>query len=291
MFSEDYHPKICVAGVGDLSLSVLDCMMNSDKGEGIAFMHLKDCDLQSCEAIQRSHLLFIIFDSSIGEEMNLTLESADQARAAGILTVGICCIEDPIFSDTDQRWQILEQLRAKLDTLAIVASTKVPSLGFQKHENDTFDSMASECQSIVHSLSYIFSHKSFVGIDFEDVREALSGSGYAAIGIGHAQGDDRGVTACANAIEDLTNKGIDLQDVHGVSVKISGHHASLNDFSDVMEHLESSAAEDCPIVAAAYWEDPVDDESLSVSLLVSGLTRESISTTAGLPAQLERKVS
>src|SRR5690606_13905882 len=181
------------------------------------------------------------------------LDLATRVRAGGILTLGMCCVEESIVSDTDSRWRSMEKLRSAVDTLAIVASTKVPSLGFQKRENDTFDSMASECQSIVHSLSYIFSHKCFVGIDFEDVREALSGSGYVAIGIGHAQGDDRGVTACANAIEDLTNKSIDLQDVHGVSVKISGHHASLNDFSDVMEHLEFSDPENWPNVTAAFW--------------------------------------
>jgi len=280
----------CVA-VGHSSLAVVDSMASSDSTEGVGYFHVTKLYADLYREILQCHLLFIVIDSTIGDELHLALDLATRVRAAGILTLGMCCVEESIVSDTDSRWRSLEKLRSAVDTLAIVASTKVPSLGFQKRENDTFDSMASECQSIVHSLSYIFSHKSFVGIDFEDVREALSGSGYAAIGIGHAQGDDRGVTACANAIEDLTNKGIDLQDVHGVSVKISGHHASLNDFSDVMEHLESSAAEDCPIVAAAYWEDPVDDESLSVSLLVSGLTRESISTTAGLPAQLERKVS
>jgi len=89
----------------------------------------------------------------------------------------------------------------------------------------------------------------------------------------------------------LTNKGIDLQDASGVSVKISGYRASLDDFSDVMEHLESLVAEDCRTVAAAYWEDSAVDESLSVSLLVTGLTRESVSTMAGLPGQLERRAS
>lgn len=291
MFFEDYHPKMCVAGIGDFSVSVLDCMMNSYKGEGIAFMHLKDCDLQSCEAIQRWHLLFIIFDSSIGEEINLALEFSDQARAAGILTVGICCIEDPIGSGADQRWQILEQLRANMDTLAIVASTKGPSPRFKEHDTEVSDYIVKECQSIVHSLSYIFSHKSFVGIDFEDVREALSGSSYAAIGAGHGQGGERGVTACANAIEDLINKGIDLRDVRGISVKILGHHASLTDFSDVMEYLESLVTEECRIVAAAYWEDLVDDKSLKVSLLVSGLTRETVTTVPGRFSGFERKAS
>jgi len=284
-------PYACVFGIGDLSQSLFDRMENGVKGNGIAFMHPNDFNLQAREALTKSHLVFIIFDPCIGQEVSLALDLANQARAARILTVGVCCIRDPIVSDNDQRWQILEQIRTNMDTLAIVSSTKHPSLGFQEREEEALDFIASECQSIVHSLSYIFSHKSFVGIDFEDVREALSGSGYAAIGIGHTQGDDRGVTACANAIEDLTNKGIDLHDVHGVSVKISGHHASLNEFSDVMEHLESSVAEDCRIVAAAYWEDPVDDESLSVSLLVSGLTRDSIATLAGQSATGERKAS
>lgn len=291
MHRELDFPYACVLCIGDFSLSLIDRMKIGDKGEGIRFVNMKDFDLQPCEGMQKSHLLFILFDSSIGEELNLTLELADQARAAEILTVGICCVGNPIVSGTDQRWQILEQLRANMDSLAIVATTKDPSLGFQEHDKETPDSLVRECQSIVHSLSYIFSHESFVGIDFEDVREALSGSGYAAIGVGHAQGDHRGVIACANAIEDLTNKGIDLRDVRGVSVKISGHDPSLNDFSDVMEHLESLFAEDCCIVAAAYWNDAVDDQSLNVSLLVSGLTRESVGPLAELSARLERKAS
>ena len=280
-----------VVCIGDLSASLIDRMKVGDKGEGIEFVHLKEFDLKPCEGIQDSALLFIIFDSSIGEEVKLTLELAGQARAAEILTVGICCVGTPIVSGNDQRWQILEQLRANMDSLAIVVTTKDPSLGFQEHDKETPDSLARECQSIVHSLSYIFSHHGFVGIDFQDVREALSGSGYAAIGVGHAQGDDRGVTACANAINDLANKGIDLRDVRGVSVKISGHDPSLNDFSDVMEHLESLFAEDCCIVAAVYWNDAVDDQSLNVSLLVSGLTRESVGPLAELSARLERKAS
>lgn len=295
MHRELDFPYACVLSIGDLSSSLIDCMKIGDKGDGIRFLDLKEFYLQPCEEMQKSHLLFIIFDSSIGEEVNLTLELADQARAAEILTMGICWVGNPIVSGTDQRWQILEQVRANMDSLAIVATTKDPSHRFQEHDKETPDSIvrkiARECQSIVHSLSYIFSHESFVGIDFEDVREALSGSGYAAIGVGDAQGDDRGVTACANAIEDLTNKGIDLRDVRGVSVKISGHYPSLNDFSDVMEHLESLFAEDCRVVVAAYWNDAVDDESLNVSLLVSGLTRESVGPLAELSARLERKAS
>lgn len=281
----------CVLCIGDFSSSLIDCLENSVKGEAIPFMHLKEFDLQASEALQKSHLLFIIVDSPVGDKVSLALELAGRARTAGILTVGICCIEDSIISDADQRWQILEQLRANMDTLAIVASTKGPSPRFKEHDTEASDYMVKECQSIVRSLTYIFSNKSFVGIDFEDVREALSGSGYAAIGMGHAQGNDRGVTACANAIEDLIYKGIDLRDVHGVSVKISGHHASLDDFSDVTEHLESLVAEDCRVVAAAYWEDLVDDESLSVSFLVSGLTRDSIATLAGQSETLDRKAS
>lgn len=253
-------------------------MMKYPDFEGVEFISSMKYDWRVQDKILRYDVLFIMFDSEIGDEMAFALQLAGQARAAGILTLSICCVEDPMASDASQRWQILEQLRSNVDALAIVVNSNNPSIVSQEREMKLPYSIADECRSIVHALSYIFSHRSYVGIDFGDVREVLSGSSYAAIGAGHAQGANRGVIACNYATQDLTNKGIDLRGAHGVSVKISGHQASLDDFSDAMEYLESLVLQECRIVAAAYWEDVSVDESLSITILVSGLTRESVAT-------------
>lgn len=239
----------------------------------------------------QSDLLFILVDSVTGDDAQLGVHLANHAKSGSIVTVGICCIEDPIVSAADQRWQFLEQFRRYVDSVVIVTNVNQPSLANPEHENHLSYSVADECQSIVHSLSYIFSHRTMVGVDLADLRQMLSGSSYAVFGKGHASGTNRATIACDNAIQVIVNKGVVLKQVLGVYVQMVDCKRDLNEFTEVGDHVDPFLAEDCILVVAYYLNNLSPDDVLRLGILACGLTRDDVVAMFGRAAKMSLAVA
>ena len=137
---------------------------------------------------------------------------AQVARELGILTVGI--VTAPFsFEGTKKIMQAnlgIEEMRKYCDTVLVISNDKLREI----HGNMTMARAYAEADNVLataaKSIAEIITVEGHINVDFEDVRTVMSNSGTALMGSAKAEGENRALTAIAEALASplLNNRDI-----------------------------------------------------------------------------------
>jgi cell division protein FtsZ len=200
---------------------------------------------------------------------------AEIARSLGALTIGV--VTRPFGFEGRRRSTQAEngiaKLKEKVDTLIVIPNDRLLSVANDKTSAINAFKMADDILlNGVAGITSLITTPGLINTDFADVKMILANAGTALLGIGHASGDNRAVTAAKAAITSpLLEAQID--GARGILLNIAGPSSmGLFEMNAAAEVVHAVAHPDANIIFGTVIDDELGDE-VRVTVIAAGFER------------------
>jgi len=223
------------------------------------------------EAIGSADMVFVTAGKGGGTGTGASPVIAGLAREAGALTVGV--VTRPFTFEGNRRADQAEQginlLMEQVDTLVVIPNDRLLEMEEGVPITEAFRLADDVLRQGVQAIAEIITERGLINIDFADVREILSDSGTALIGIGQASDEGRARQAAINAIgSPLLESSID--GARRVLLNISGgQDLALHEVNEVAEVLAQAVDAEANMIFGAVVDERLAN-SVKVTVLASG---------------------
>lgn len=200
------------------------------------------------------------------------------AREMGCLTIGI--VTKPFGFEGRKRASValqgLEELKPYVDTLIVIPNDKLLYIVDKNTPYlDAFREVDNILRQGVQGITEIIAVPGVVNVDFADVKTVMKDKGTALMGIGIAQGENRGIEAARDAIRSpLLETSINGATDAIVNIT-SGYDASLYEINEIIEEIQKSSTTDINIIYGSAINTDLHDEII-VTVIATGFSEDPI---------------
>jgi cell division protein FtsZ len=111
----------------------------------------------------------------------------------------------------------------------------------------------------------------YVNLDFADVRNTMSKSGMALMGIGIASGENRAIEAAERAIQHPLLEDMSISGAKGVLMNItSTREITLDEMTEASDRIHKEVGDDAEIIWGQIFDDTLGDE-MRVTVIATGI--------------------
>ncbi|MCD4830163.1 MAG: cell division protein FtsZ [Candidatus Cloacimonetes bacterium] len=227
-------------------------------------------------ALEGAEMVFIAAGMGGGTGTGAAPVIASIAREMDILTMGI--VTRPFGFEGFQRRRNAEEgltrLRENVDTLIVIPNEKLNEIfcdmtildAFRKADNVLFDA--------AKAVSDIINHSGYISVDFADVKTVMAKMGYALMGTGIAEGENRAIEAARAAISNPLLADVSLDGCKAILINITGGTDMLTkEFDAVSQVVVSEAGEEANVIVGLVVDETMSGK-LSVTIIATGLQSE-----------------
>ncbi|WP_323839787.1 cell division protein FtsZ [Photorhabdus africana] len=225
-------------------------------------------------ALDGADMVFIAAGMGGGTGTGAAPVVAEIAKELGVLTVAV--VTKPFNFEGKKRMAFAEQgiteLSKHVDSLITIPNDKLLKvLGRGISLLDAFGAANDVLKGAVQGIAELITRPGLMNVDFADVRTVMSEMGYAMMGSGIAQGEDRAEEAAEMAISSPLLEDIDLSGARGVLVNITaGFDLRLDEFETVGNTIRAFASDNATVVIGTSLDPDMNDE-LRVTVVATGI--------------------
>jgi cell division protein FtsZ len=133
----------------------------------------------------------------------------------------------------------------------------------------------------IQGISDLILVPGLVNLDFADVKTIMAGMGFAMMGTGVSEGQDRAIEAARRAISSPLLEGASVNGARGVIINITGGpDLSLVEVSDASTIVQEAADEDANIIFGAVV-DPDLRGTVKITVIATGFGAEPAAVRPG----------
>ncbi len=223
-------------------------------------------------ALKGADMVFITAGMGGGTGTGAAPVVAKVARDMGILTVGV--VTKPFDFEGKKRMNQAEigikNLRENVDSLLVIPNERLKQISQTKI---TFLNAFSEADNVlkhgVESICTLISDVGVVNLDFADVTTIMKDAGYAHMGVGSAQGNDKAERAAKLAISSpLLETTID--GARGILVNVTASpDVSLEEIAAASQLITDEAHPDATIIWGAIIDESLQEE-MRITVIAAG---------------------
>ena len=227
------------------------------------------------DAIQGANMLFITTGMGGGTGTGAAPVVAEIARELGILTVAV--VTRP-FEHEGKRIQIakdgLETLKNQVDSLIVIPNDKLmTALGEDVTVRQAFRAADNVLRNAVAGIAEVITCPGMINLDFADVKNMMSITGMAMMGIGESKGSDRARVAVEQAISSPLLDDVSLSGARGVLVNITTAPDSfiLDEYEEIMSVVNNYAAPDAELKFGTAEDESMPEDAIRITIIATGL--------------------
>jgi cell division protein FtsZ len=199
---------------------------------------------------------------------------AKTARDMGILTLGI--VSKPFSSEGQKRWQNAEEgirnLSEHVDTLIVIPNEKLKEIYADMQIISAFHKADDVLYEAAKAVSDIINLSGYINVDFADVRTVMQNMGYALMGTGTAEGENRAIHAARNAIHNPLLSDIKLQGCQALLINITaGSDMKMSELEEVSSVVVSETGSAANIIMGLIFDENMQGK-IAVTIIATGLT-------------------
>ena len=227
-------------------------------------------------ALKGADMVFVAAGMGGGTGTGAAPVVAALAQEQGILTVGI--VTKPFSFEGKRRMSQAEDgiaaLKEHVDSLVVIPNDRIRTVTTEKLTmKNAFEIADDVLRQGVQSITELVQNVGDINLDFADVLTVMKGAGYAHMGIGRAEGENRAEEAAKLAVDcPLLETKID--GAKGVLLNIT---APVDLDFDEMEKVTSTVSEMLHPDASFIWGYSLSEEAgdaISVTVIATGLTSD-----------------
>ncbi len=177
------------------------------------------------EVLENSDMVFITAGMGGGTGTGAAPIVAKIAKDMGILTVGV--VTRPFDFEGRRRQEFAEagirRLKEFVDTLMVVPNQKLITVTPKKVSiREAFSIADNVLYQAVKGITEVITRPGLINLDFADVKTVMQSGGYALMGLGEDEGEDRALTAARRAIDNPLLENAQVEGASRILVNISG---------------------------------------------------------------------
>ena len=239
-------------------------------GEKAARESIEEID----KILEDTDLLFITAGMGGGTGTGAIPVIAEQARKRGILTIGI--VTTPFIFEGKLRTvranMGIEKLKPNVNSLIVISNDKLLA-NTEKNVSilDAFKMTDDILRQGIQSITDLINTVGTINVDFADVKTTLSYEGYAYMGIGEADGENKIIDATNSALNNpLTQNAID--DAKGVIFNIKGSEdIGLDEINRSAEIIAERINPEANVIFGTVIDESLGDKVV-VTIVATGVT-------------------
>ena len=235
-------------------------------------------------AISGANMLFITTGMGGGTGTGAAPVIAEIAKEMGILTVAV--VTRP-FKHEGKRCAVAQQgielLKQHVDSLIVVPNDKLlGALGKGVTVREAFRAANNVLRNGVAGISEIITSPGLINLDFADVKNMMSITGMAMMGIGESKGTDRARIAVEQAISSPLLDDVSLSGARGVLVNITTAPDCfiLDEYEEIMAVVSEYASPDAELTFGTAEDETMPEESIRITIIATGLKEKNESPSA-----------
>ena len=235
-------------------------------------------------AISGANMLFITTGMGGGTGTGAAPVIAEIAKEMGILTVAV--VTRP-FKHEGKRCAVAQQgielLKQHVDSLIVVPNDKLlGALGKGVTVREAFRAANNVLRNGVAGISEIITSPGLINLDFADVKNMMSITGMAMMGIGESKGTDRARIAVEQATSSPLLDDVSLSGARGVLVNITTAPDCfiLDEYEEIMAVVSEYASPDAELKFGTAEDETMPEESIRITIIATGLKEKNESPSA-----------
>jgi len=198
------------------------------------------------------------------------------AREMGILTLGIVTSPFPFEGRkrADNADHGIRNLREYVDTLIVIPNEKLSEM----YAGVTFEEALHKADNVLFeaakAVSDIINVTGLINVDFADVKAVMQNMGYALMGSGLGEGENRAINAARSAIDNPLLREINLQGCQSLLLNITaGHDILMSEFEEVNNVIVNETGKAGNIIMGIILDDSMTGK-INVTIIATGLDKD-----------------
>jgi cell division protein FtsZ len=227
------------------------------------------------EVLQGADMVFITAGKGGGTGTGAAPVIAEMAKGIGALTIGV--VTRP-FAFEGRRRSVqaeagIQKLKEKVDTQIVIPNDRLLTISNEKTSMINAFKMADEVLlQGVQGITDLITTPGVINTDFADVKMIMSNAGSALMGIGHATGEGRALSAARAAISSPLLEA-SIEGARGILLSVSGgSDLGLFEVNEAAEVIHGVAHPDANIIFGTVIDDEMGDE-VRVTVIAAGFDR------------------
>jgi cell division protein FtsZ len=247
---------------------------------------LEDTD-KLIEVLSDADMVFVTSGLGGGTGTGAAPVIAGLATELGALTIAV--VTRPFKFEGKRRGSSAErgmsELRDAVDTVISIPNERLLAT-IDRHTPlpDAFAAADDVLRQAIQGISDLILVPGMINLDFADVKTIMSGAGFAIMGTGLGEGENRAIDAANRAISSPLLEDASVKGARGVIINVTGgDDFSLVEVSEASTIIQEAAHEDANIIFGAVI-DPKMAGKVKITVIATGFDRPDIKAS-NLPSQ------
>ena len=243
---------------------------------------LEDTD-KLIEVLDGADMVFVTTGLGGGTGTGAAPVIASLATELGALTIAV--VTRPFKFEGRRRGTQAErgltELRDCVDTVITIPNERLlATIDRRTPLPEAFAAADDILRQAIQGISDLILVPGLINLDFADVKTIMSGMGFAIMGTGVAEGEDRALEAANKAISSPLLEDASVRGARGVIINVTGGtDISLLEVSEASSIIQEAAHEDANIIFGAVV-DPTMEGQIKITVIATGFDKPEL---AGRP--------
>lgn len=217
-------------------------------------------------------MVFLVAGMGGGTGTGATPVIAKIARDLGILTVAVVSTPFPMEGAKRKEMAIagIEQLKGQVDSLIVISNEKLLINNRKGSFKESFTIADDVLCKGVKSITDMITNQGFLNVDFADVDTAMRNKGFAHMGVGFGEGEDKVESAVSGAIENPILE-VSLAGAKNLLVAaVVDENEPLDIWETCMEEIKKHVSPNVNTIPGLFYRDDFEDK-LEITVIATDL--------------------
>lgn len=245
------------------------------------------------EALKGADMIFITCGLGGGTGTPGAPVIADIARSIGALTVAV--VTKPFSFEGKKRAEMadrgLAELEKKVDSLIVIPNDRVLSIiDNQTPLTNAFEIVDNVLSEGVRAISDLIVKPGLINVDFADIKTIMQNAGWALMGVGRAQGENRIEKAASDAIHSPLLE-VSIDGATGLLFNISGgEDLAMKEIDSAARIITKSADPDARVIFGAVLDKDLKKGEVKVTVIATGFRKTSVSMSETIIRPIQEEI-